>query len=137
VKKIDFLSSVFDTEGMDYLANLGIDRIKLSSYAITNLPLIGHCARYGLPIIMSTGGATLGEVERAVEAVNRYHNRLSLLHCSIKYPTKLRECNLAGGLQCERGRGRADGHADSARFGAFAAPGGALDTGLGCLPAPR
>ena len=43
---------------------------------------------------MSTGGATLAEVEDAVSTVCRYHNKLSILHCSIKYPTKLEDCNL-------------------------------------------
>lgn len=93
-KRIDFLSSVFDLQGLKFLISKGMKQIKLSSYAITNIPLITSCAKYRLPIIMSTGGATLAEIEEAVGAVNRYHNRLSLLHCSIKYPTRLNQCNL-------------------------------------------
>lgn len=94
LKKIDFLSSVFDKKGADYLVKRGMKAIKIPSYAITNLPLIEHCARYRTPILMSTGGATLGEVEDAVRSVNKYHDKVSILHCSIKYPTRLRECNL-------------------------------------------
>lgn len=93
-KDIDFLSSVFDRKNANYLVRQGIKMIKLPSYAITNTSLIECCAQYRLPIFMSTGGATLGEVEEAVEMVNKYHNNLYLLHCSIKYPTKLSECNL-------------------------------------------
>lgn len=93
-KKIDFLSSVFDREDARYLMRLGMNAIKISSYSVTNLPLIEYCARYKLPIVMSTGGATLGEIEDAVSVVNRYHDKLSLLHCTLKYPTELNECNL-------------------------------------------
>lgn len=93
-RKIDFLSSVFDARGASFLIRNGIKMIKLSSYTITNLPLIEYCARFKLPIIMSTGGTTFVEIEEAVRVVNKYHNRLSLLHCSLKYPSKLEECNL-------------------------------------------
>lgn len=93
-KNIDFLSSIFDKEGAHFLVDQGMNMIKISSYSITNLLFIECCAQYKLPIIISTGGATMGEVEEAVGTVNKYHNRLSLLHCSIKYPTPLNECNL-------------------------------------------
>lgn len=93
-RKIDFLSSVFDIEAVNYLVRQGMRAIKLPSYVITNIPLVEHCARFKIPLILSTGGAILGEIEEAVNSVNRYHNRLSLLHCTIKYPTELKECNL-------------------------------------------
>ncbi|MFA5147262.1 MAG: N-acetylneuraminate synthase family protein [Candidatus Omnitrophota bacterium] len=93
-KGIDFLSSVSDARGADELVRLGVKMIKIPSYSVTNLPLLDHCARLGLPMIMSTGGASLGEVEEAVRTVNAYHNKLSILHCSIKYPTEPGECNL-------------------------------------------
>ena len=57
---IEFLSSVFDKEGLEYLVEKGINKVKLSSYTITNLPLIEVAAKTRLPIIMSTGGASLG-----------------------------------------------------------------------------
>ncbi len=91
---VDFLASVFDTHGLDFLVAKGVTGIKLSSYTITHLPLIEACAQTGLPIIMSTGGASLGETEGAVNTVLGYHDKLKLLHCSIKYPTRLDECNL-------------------------------------------
>lgn len=93
-RNIDFFWSVFDIAGLRFLVSKGIRQIKIPSYAVTNIPLISACAKYKLPIIMSTGGATLGEVEEAVAAVNKYHNNLSLLHCSIKYPAELKKCNL-------------------------------------------
>ena len=93
-KKIEFLSSVFDASGAAYLVKKGMKKIKIPSYAVTNMPLIDKCASFGLPMIISTGGSSLDEVKDALSAVNRFHNKVSLLHCSIKYPTELGECNL-------------------------------------------
>lgn len=91
---IEFLSSVFDEQGMIELIDRGLTKIKLSSYTITNVPLIEAAAQIGVPIIMSTGGATLGEIEEAVEVIKKYHSHITLLHCSIIYPTALRDCNM-------------------------------------------
>jgi len=91
---LDLSASVFHPSGADLLARLGVDCIKLSSYTVTHLPLIAHCASLGLPLFMSTGGATLAEVDEAVRCVLAHHDKLALLHCSIKYPTPLDQCNL-------------------------------------------
>ncbi len=91
---IEFLSSVFDEQCMLELISKGLKRIKLSSYTITHVPLIEAAAQIGVPIIMSTGGATLGEVEEAVNVIKKYHSNITLLHCSIKYPTELNDCNM-------------------------------------------
>ncbi|MCX6077362.1 MAG: N-acetylneuraminate synthase family protein [Campylobacterales bacterium] len=93
-KSIDFMASVFDTEGLNLMVEKGMKIIKLSSYTITNIPLIEASAKTGLPIIMSTGGATIGETEEAVNTVLKYHNDLTLLHCSIQYPTQLKDVNM-------------------------------------------
>ncbi|ADR35048.1 N-acetylneuraminic acid synthase domain [Sulfuricurvum kujiense DSM 16994] len=93
-RNIDFMASVFDREGLEYLVQKGMNKIKLSSYTITNLPLIEAAAQTGLPIIMSTGGATLAETEEAVRCIQKVHNNIALLHCSIKYPTPLEEVNM-------------------------------------------
>lgn len=93
-KKIDFIASVFDIEGLNFLVNKGMKVIKLSSYTITNIPLIEAAAKTRLPIIMSTGGATIGETEEAINTVLKYHDDLTILHCSIQYPTKLEDVNM-------------------------------------------
>jgi N-acetylneuraminate synthase len=93
-KGILFLSSVSDTVNLDLLVNEGAKILKLPSYTITHIPLIQACAQSNLPILMSTGGATLAETEDAVNAVAKNHNNLKLLHCSIQYPTSLKDCNL-------------------------------------------
>jgi N-acetylneuraminate synthase len=93
-KKIDFMASVFDVDGLNFLVNKGMKVIKLSSYTITNIPLIEAAAKTKLPIIMSTGGATIGETEEAINTVLKYHDDLTVLHCSIQYPTKLEDVNM-------------------------------------------
>lgn len=93
-KNIDFMASVFDIEGLNYMVDKGMQVIKLSSYTITNIPLIEAAAKTKLPIIMSTGGATIGEVEEAIETVLQYHEDLTILHCSIQYPTKISDVNM-------------------------------------------
>lgn len=93
-KKIDFLCSVFDIEGARFLLGEGVKAFKIPSTAVTHLPLIRFCARQRIPLIMSTGGATLREIEEAVRTVNEHHNDLSLLHCSLSYPVPLGKCNL-------------------------------------------
>jgi len=93
-KSIDFMVSIFDKSGLDYIVEKGIKVIKLSSYTITNLSLIEACAKTNLPLIMSTGGAILAEIEEALNMVLQYHNNITLLHCSIAYPTELKDVNM-------------------------------------------
>jgi len=68
--------------------------VKLASYAVTNLPLLEYCCHKGFAILISTGAATLGEVEAAAGLVRRCARPLTLMHCNIQYPTPLREVNL-------------------------------------------
>ncbi len=91
---IDFISSVFDEPSLDLLIEAGMEKIKLASSTLTHIPLIRACARTGLPVILSTGGASLGETEEAVNTLEQYHTDISLLHCSLSYPTNPEDCNL-------------------------------------------
>lgn len=93
-RKIDFMSSVSNFDDLDLCVSKKMKIIKVNSYSVTHLPLVEACAKTGLPIIMSTGGATLAETEEAVRRVQKYHNDITLLHCSIKYPTPLDEVNM-------------------------------------------
>jgi N,N'-diacetyllegionaminate synthase len=93
-KGIDFIASVFDIDGLNMMVEKGMKTIKLSSYTITNIPLIKAVAKTRLPLIMSTGGSTIAETQEAVNTVLKYHNDLTILHCSIQYPTKLKDVNM-------------------------------------------
>jgi len=94
-KGIKFLSTAFDEESFDFLISLGIDIVKVASGDLTNIPLLRHMARSGLPIIMSTGMATLGEIEDAVNAITTEgNNKIILLHCISWYPADISTTNL-------------------------------------------
>lgn len=92
LKKIGFMSSPFDTDGIGYLDSLGVDFFKIPSGEITNLPYLRELARFDKPIILSTGMANLGEVEDAVEILK--NKKLTILHCNTEYPTPMTDVNL-------------------------------------------
>lgn len=94
-KDILFLSTPHDQESIDFLDQLGVSFFKVGSGDITNIPYLRHVARKRKPIILSTGMATLGEVEEAVETILTEGNKdLALLHCVSNYPARVEECNL-------------------------------------------
>ena len=66
---IEFMSTAFDEDCAKFLFDVGVQRIKVPSGEITNLPFIRHLAQYELPIILSTGMASQDEVDRAVEMI--------------------------------------------------------------------
>lgn len=92
---ITFLSTPFDEESVDFLAELGVPAFKVPSGEITNLPLLERVARHGRPVILSTGMADLDEVRTAVETLKRAGAReLVLLHCVSNYPASAASVNL-------------------------------------------
>ncbi|MEO5374472.1 MAG: N-acetylneuraminate synthase [Alphaproteobacteria bacterium] len=92
---IEFASTPFDEESADALAALGMRRFKLSSGEVTNLPLLAHVARFGRPVILSTGMSDLEEVAAAVACLREAGCAdLTLLHCLTDYPAPLAETNL-------------------------------------------
>jgi N-acetylneuraminate synthase len=93
--RILFLSTPFEAASADLLDALGIAAFKIPSGELTNLPFLAHVARKGKPIILSTGMATLEEVEAAVQAVRRAGPAaLVLLHCVSQYPAAPANANL-------------------------------------------
>jgi N,N'-diacetyllegionaminate synthase len=94
-KRMQFLSSAFDEKSADLLDNLGVKVFKIPSGEITNIPYLRHLGRKNKPLIISTGMATLGEVENAIETIySTGNNNLTLLHCVSEYPAPYREINL-------------------------------------------
>ncbi|MBA6291504.1 N-acetylneuraminate synthase family protein [Colwellia sp. MB3u-70] len=84
---IDFMSTPFDLDAVDFLNPL-MPAFKVASADITNVPLIRKCAQQGKPLIMSTGAATLAEIEFALEiAKDAGAKEISILHCVLNYPT--------------------------------------------------
>ena len=94
---IGFFSTGFDIQSVSLLADLGLDRFKIPSGEITNLPYLQHLGSYGKPIILSTGMAKLGEIEAALEvleASGTTREKVAVLHCNTEYPTPMEDVNL-------------------------------------------
>ncbi|SFB05671.1 pseudaminic acid synthase [Selenomonas ruminantium] len=90
---IEIFSSPFDLSAVDLLESLNVSAYKIASYEILDIPLIKKCARTGKPIILSTGIATLTDVERAIDVCKAEGNKnIAVLKCVSQYPTQY--CNL-------------------------------------------
>lgn len=94
-RNILFLSSPFDKDSVDLLEQLEMPIYKIPSGEITNKPFLKYIAKKQKTIILSTGMATLGEVEEALEWIYEENNKdITLLHCTSDYPTEIEDINL-------------------------------------------
>ncbi|HLC56873.1 MAG TPA: N-acetylneuraminate synthase family protein [Candidatus Nanoarchaeia archaeon] len=92
---IIFFSTPFDEESADFLEKIGVPMYKIASADITHLNLLKHIAKKGLPMALSTGAATIGEIEEAVSVIEEQgNNQIILLHCILSYPTPTKDMNL-------------------------------------------
>src|SRR5699024_8032860 len=94
---IQFLSTAFDAEGIDYLDELGLPFFKSPSGEITNYPYLRRLGQIGKPVILSTGMATLQEVKDALEVLTSFglnKEQVTVLHCNTEYPTPMKDVNL-------------------------------------------
>ncbi len=88
-------SSVFDKTAVDFLEGISVTAYKIASLEITDIPLIEYVVSKGKPVIISTGIATLSDIEEAVNACKRMGNeQIALLKCVSTYPTPLEDVNL-------------------------------------------
>jgi pseudaminic acid synthase len=89
-------SSPFDFSSVDFLENLDVPAYKIASFEITDIPLIEYVASKGKPIIMSTGIASLEDINLAIEACKRQgNNDIAILKCTSSYPAPIEEANMA------------------------------------------
>jgi len=94
--KIPFVCTVFDLEGAARMVEIGVSAFKVASCDMTHLPLLHGLGQFGLPVILSTGLADLGEVAASVRELKRGGCReLILLHCVSAYPAPVDQLNLA------------------------------------------
>jgi N,N'-diacetyllegionaminate synthase len=114
-RAVGFFSTGFDTQSVDLLAELGAERFKIPSGEITDLPYLRHVGGYGKPVILSSGMATLGEIEAAIdvlEASGTPRARITVLHCTTEYPAPMADVNLRAMLTIRDAFGVAVGYSD-------------------------
>lgn len=118
LRGIEFMSTGFDVDSLRFLVALGIRRIKIPSGEITNTPLLEVAAHAGLPVILSTGMATLEEVRDSIATIRAcweadgHEGDLTVLHCTSAYPTALEDVNLGAMTTMARELGEAVGYSD-------------------------
>jgi pseudaminic acid synthase len=90
-----FFSSPFDKSAVDFLEELSVPMYKIASFEITDSPLISYAASKGKPMIISTGIATIEEIEDAISACKAVgNNDITLLKCTSQYPALIEDANL-------------------------------------------
>jgi sialic acid synthase SpsE len=92
---ITFLSTPFEEAAVDLLEEVGVPAYKIASYEVNHLPLIERVARTGKPMLISTGMASLGDIERALDTAAAAGARnLMVMHCAVNYPPRFADLNL-------------------------------------------
>lgn len=128
---IHFFSSPFDHDAVDSLAKLGVSVLKIASFELVDLQLIRKAASVGVPLILSTGMATYGEVEDALGAVAETGNRaVALLRCASLYPAPPQIMNLRAMSTMHQAFGVPVGLSDHTEGVAMAAAAAALEATL-------
>ncbi|MGY3942489.1 pseudaminic acid synthase [Aeromonas tecta] len=94
-EELVFFSTPFDFSAVDFLETLEVALYKIASFEITDIPLIEYAASKGKPMLISTGIATLADIDAAVQACRRMGNQdITLLKCTSSYPAPVEEANL-------------------------------------------
>ena len=114
-KGVQFLSTGFDFESLEFLAGLGITIAKVPSGEITNLPYLRKVATLFPEVILSTGMATITEIKDAVKVLTDNgvsKDKITILHCNTEYPTPMEDVNLKAMLHIQQEVGVNIGYSD-------------------------
>src|SRR5678816_1676951 len=91
---VDFFATAFDMASADFLESLNVPAYKIASGDLKSVPLLRHVASFGKPMIVSTGGALLEDVQRAYDAILPINPKLAILQCTAGYPAAFDELDL-------------------------------------------
>lgn len=94
-KGVDFFSTPFDDESVDYLNSICCDLYKVASFDVVNIPFLKKVAKTGKPVILSVGMSNLDEIRTAYNTLREHTKNIALLHCISAYPTREEDANLA------------------------------------------
>jgi len=115
MRNIGFFSTGFDIESVNFLMSLGINHFKIPSGEITNLPYLRHIGQFSKSVILSTGMATMGDIEAAIDELEQAGTPrplITVLHCTTEYPTPMAEVNLCAMQSIQAAFGVAVGYSD-------------------------
>ncbi|MEO9966684.1 MAG: N-acetylneuraminate synthase family protein [Reichenbachiella sp.] len=93
-KGLDFIETFCAIGCLSLLDKCQPDFLKVASRDLTNLPLLEALAQTEIPIILSTGMAGKEELDQALEVINKFHEKISILHCLSQYPSEYQNINL-------------------------------------------
>jgi N-acetylneuraminate synthase/sialic acid synthase len=91
---LDFFATAFDIASADFLEEIDVPAFKIASGDLKSTPLLEHVARFGKPIIISTGGAVMEDVQRAYDTVRPINPQVAILQCTAGYPAAFEELDL-------------------------------------------
>ncbi len=144
---VDFFSTPFDQESVEYLNSIDVDLFKVASFDVVNLGLLRKLAKTGKPIIMSVGMADRQEIDLAYRTLREGTKNIALLHCVSSYPLEEKQANLSAIYELQDSYDCVIGYSDhtpgiAASLMAVAA--GAqiiekhfrIDQGMDCIDAP-
>lgn len=122
LRGIEFMSTAFDEDSLDFLLDIGMKRCKVPSGELTNHPFLRYLASKGLPLIVSTGMSSLEEVREAVDVIAKerdaagmevpLENVLTILHCTSNYPAMPVDVNLRAMCTMAEATGMPVGYSD-------------------------
>lgn len=114
-KQIKFFSTAFDLDSLQYLKDLGLQLVKIPSGEITNLPYLRKAAQLFKEVILSTGMATMDEIQAALQVFIENgiaKDKITILHCNTEYPTPMEDVNLQAMLNIRDTLGTRIGYSD-------------------------
>lgn len=91
---VGFQSSPFSEAAVDLLEIVGVGSYKIPSGEVTNTPLLEKIAKLKKPVLLSSGMSSWAELDRAVETIRRYHDKLTILQCTSRYPCEYERVGL-------------------------------------------
>lgn len=114
-KNIQFFSTAFDLDSLQYLKDIGLDLVKIPSGEITNLPYLRKAAQLFNKVILSTGMCTMENIQAAIDvflAEGISKENITILHCNTEYPTPMKDVNLKAMLSIQQEFGTDIGYSD-------------------------